>query len=54
VPGVGREGVGHVGDDFAGEAHLAVVVDEGEGDAVGGVGVDGPVAEVPAVGCCEC
>jgi hypothetical protein len=54
VPVVRGEGVGYVGDDFAGEALLAVVVDEGEGDAVGGVGDDGPVAPVPAVGCEVC
>jgi hypothetical protein len=49
VPGVGAQGVGHVGDDLAGEALLAGRVDKGEGDAVRGVGNDGPVAPVPAV-----
>ena len=49
MPLVRRESVGHVRDDLAGEALLAILVDEGEGDTVGGVGDDGPVAPVPAV-----
>lgn len=49
VPVVRGEGVGHVGDDLAGEAHLAVIIDQREGDAGGSVGDNGPVAVVPAV-----
>lgn len=54
VPLVRSQGVGHVGDDLAGETLLAVLVDEGEGDAVGGVRDYGPVAPVPAVLCQSC
>jgi hypothetical protein len=49
VPLVGSQGVGHVGDDLARETHLAVLVDEGEGDAGRGVGDNSPVAVIPAV-----
>lgn len=49
VPVHAVEGVRHVRDDLAGEALLAVGVDNGEGDAAVGVRHDGEVAPAPAV-----
>lgn len=50
IPRVVLDGVRDVRDDLAGEALLAVRVDDGERDAVVRVGDDGEVPEVPAVG----
>ncbi len=50
VPVPSPQGVGGVRDDLAGEALLAVRVDDGEGDAVVCVPDDGEVAPAPAVG----
>jgi hypothetical protein len=50
VPLKGSNSVGDVRDDFTWKALGAVLVGEGEGDGVGGVGDDGPVAPIPALG----
>ena len=49
VPVHAAERVGHVRDDLAGEALLAIGVHDGEGDAALGVRHDGEVAPAPAV-----
>lgn len=50
VPGVGAQGVGHVGDNLAGKAFFAIRVGDGERYGRGSVGCDGEVAVVPPVG----
>jgi hypothetical protein len=49
LPGVWRHRVCHVADDLAGEALLAVWVDNRESDRVRGMCNDGKVAVVPTV-----
>lgn len=49
MPLVRSDAVGYVGDDMAWEAHLAICIEDAEGDGVRGVRFNGPVAVIPAV-----
>lgn len=50
MPLIRGDSVGDVGDDFTREALGAILVGKRESNGIGGVGNDGPVAPIPALG----